>query len=153
MTHAMNNFFKNLFKSAQTEHSPEQHQHQLQLITATLLVEISKADFEQDEVELKRIHQVLKQHFALNEQETHELIQQAHQHSDKLTSLQHMTRQLNESVSQQDKINIIELMWQIVYADGEKDCYEEHLMRQVSDLLYVSHAHFIQARHKAENNA
>ena len=48
------------------------------------------------------------------------------------------------------KRRVVEMMWQMVYADGEKDHYEEHLLRQVADLLYISHAEFIQARHKAE---
>jgi len=143
------NFFKKLFNTP-SETSDQISPHQLQLITATLLIEVSKADFSQDQTELSRIHNLLQNHFDLNKEEVDILIEQAQQHSDKVTSLQHMTRELNESMSQQDKVKVIELMWQVVYADGEKDCYEEYLMRQVSDLLYVSHEHFIKARLKAE---
>jgi len=143
-------FFNTLFGDVKTSQSKETSEHQLQLITATLLIEVSKADFSQDENELDRISQLLKDHFKLSPSEVSVLIEQAQQHSDKVTSLQHMTRELNETMSQTDKIKVIELMWQVVYADGEKDCYEEYLMRQVSDLLYVSHEHFIKARHKAE---
>ncbi len=146
----MNNFFKNLFQATTDEKAPASTEHQLQLITATLLIEISKADFSQDGVELARINDLLKNHFDIQHHEVELLIKQASEQSDKLVSLQHLTRELNETLSQQDKVTIVELMWQVVYADGVKDCYEEQLIRQVSDLLYVSHAHFIQARHKAE---
>ena len=44
------------------------------------------------------------------------------------------------------------MMWQLVYADGEKSHYEEHLIRQVADLLYLSQGEFIQARHLAETD-
>lgn len=143
-------FFDKLFGETESPKANVTTEHQRQLITATLLIEVSKADFEQDDAELSHINHLLKDHFDLNQLEVNTLIALAQQHSDKVTSLQHLTRELNETLSQQDKIKIIELMWQVVYADGEKDCYEEYLMRQVSDLLYVSHEHFIKARHKAE---
>jgi len=44
-------------------------------------------------------------------------------------------------------------MWQLVYADGDKSHYEEHLIRQVADLLYLSQGEFIQARHLAEEGS
>jgi len=144
-------FFDTLFSQADTSESSEINEHQRQLITATLLIEVSKADFDQDDVELNHISQLLKSHFSLSQTEVSTLISLAQQHSDKVTSLQHLTRELNETLTQQDKITIIEMMWQVVYADGEKDHYEEYLMRQVADLLYVSHEHFIKARFKAES--
>jgi len=143
------NFFKSIFSPSKDTEEPIA-KNQLQLVTATLLIEVSKADFSQDETELEHIKKLLREHFKLISIEVDDLIAHAQTHSDKVTSIQHMTRELNETLSQQDKIRIIELMWQVVYADGEKDRYEEHLMRQVSDLLYVSHEHFIKARHKAE---
>ena len=51
------------------------------------------------------------------------------------------------------KLRVVQMMWQMVFADGEKDHYEEHLIRQVAELLYLSHSEFIQARHKAEAEA
>ena len=56
-------------------------------------------------------------------------------------------------MAQGEKVAVIELMWRVVYADGEKHHYEEHLLRQVAELLYVSHADFIRARHQAEDAA
>jgi uncharacterized tellurite resistance protein B-like protein len=44
-------------------------------------------------------------------------------------------------------------MWQLVYADGDKSHYEEHLIRQVAELLYLSQEEFIRARHMAEDSA
>ena len=51
------------------------------------------------------------------------------------------------------KVRVVEMMWQLVYADGDKDRYEEHLIRQVAELLYLSHAEFIQARLQAEGES
>ena len=77
---------------------------------------------------------------------------QARESSDKLVSIQHITRLLNEQFDASMKVRVVEMMWQVVYADGVKDHYEEHLIRQVSELLYLPHSKFIQARHKAEQS-
>ena len=128
-------------------------EHALQLATATLLIEICRADFREQKVEQERMRDLLQQQFSLQDGELDELMQQAREKADALVSLQHITRLLNENFDQDTKIRVIEMMWQLVYADGVKDHYEEHLMRQVAELLYVPHAAFIQARHKAEEIA
>ena len=128
-------------------------EHALRIATATLLIEISRADFHEQESEIKMMRQLLLEQFDLGDSELDELMQQASERADKLVSLQHITRLLNEQLDQDMKIRVVEMMWQVVYADGVKDHYEEHLIRQVAELLYVSHAAFIQARHKAEEIA
>ena len=128
----------------------EQPQMAVELATAVLLVEASRADFCQDQAELAAIRSALLEHFSLGDDEVDTLLRNAHDESAQLVSLQHITRLLNEQISQQDKVRVIELMWRVVYADGDKHHYEEHLLRQVAELLYVSHADFIRARHLAE---
>lgn len=125
-------------------------EHALRVATAVLLVEVIRADFRVDRSEQQRLRQLLAQQFVLADDELDALIEQAQSDADDLVSLQHITRLINEHYDHAMKLRVIEMMWQMVYADGEKDHYEEHLMRQVADLLYVSHAEFIQARHKAE---
>ena len=122
----------------------------IDLATAVLMIEVSMADFSQDEQELASIRKLLLAHLSLAEEEVDTLLQNAHEEADRLVSLQHITRMMNEQLDQAAKVRVIELMWQVAYADGEKHHYEEHLLRQVADLLYVSHADFIQARHRAE---
>ena len=72
--------------------------------------------------------------------------------ADRLVSIQHITSLLNQHYEHAMKLQVVEMMWQLVYADGDKDHYEEHLIRQVAELLYLSHGEFIQARHKAEES-
>jgi len=122
----------------------------LDLATAVLMIEVSMADFSQNEQELVSIRELLLAHLSLSEEEVDTLLQNAHEEADRLVSLQHITRLMNEQLDQSAKVRVIELMWLVAYADGEKHHYEEHLLRQVAGLLYVSHADFIQARHRAE---
>ncbi len=132
------------------ETSPADMEHALRVATAVLLVEVTRADFIVDPSEKQRLRELLRQQFNLSAQELDALQEEAEADADRMVSMQHVTRLLNEHYDHAMKRRIIEMMWQLVYADGEKDHYEEHLIRQVADLLYVSHSEFIQARHKAE---
>ena len=132
------------------ETTPEDMEHALRVATAVLLVEIARADFVVETVERQRLRQLLKQEFQLTEVELDALLEEAEADADRLVSIQHTTRLLNEHYDHAMKRLVVEMMWRLVYADGEKSHYEEHLIRQVADLLYLSQNEFIQARHNAE---
>ena len=132
------------------ETSPADIEHALRVATAVLLVEVARADFIIDPSEKLRLRELLEQQFNLSAQELDALLEEAEADADRLVSIQHVTRLLNQHYDHAMKRRVVEMMWQLVYADGEKDRYEEHLIRQVADLLYLSHSEFIQARHKAE---
>ncbi|MDH3388842.1 MAG: TerB family tellurite resistance protein [Gammaproteobacteria bacterium] len=133
--------------------SPVDLEHALRVATAVLLVEVTRADFVVQPAEKARLRQLLERQFALTGEELDALLDEAEADADRLVSTQHITRLINQHYDHAMKVRIVEMMWQMVYADGEKDHYEEHLIRQVADLLYVSHAEFIQARHKAESDS
>jgi uncharacterized tellurite resistance protein B-like protein len=132
------------------ETTPEDMEHALRVATAVLLVEIARADFVVEPVERQRLRQLLEQEFQLTGTELDALLEEAEADADRLVSIQHTTRLLNEHYDHAMKRRVVEMMWRLVYADGEKSHYEEHLIRQVADLLYLSQSEFIQARHNAE---
>jgi uncharacterized tellurite resistance protein B-like protein len=146
----MKSLLKKLFQPNPSTENRFDGEHALRVLTAALLIEVSRADFEQDDSELAQMRLLLAKQFSLGDVELDELMDQAHQEADDLISLQHITRLLNEQFDQPMKKRVIEMMWQVVFADGVKDHYEEHLIRQVAELLYVPHSDFIRARHKAE---
>ena len=148
----MKSILNKLFQSSESQSSSIDQEHALRVATATLLVEISRADFVVQQSEIDRMGQLMAQQFSLNQTEQDELMIQAREGADKLVSIQHITRLLNENFDAPMKLRVVEMMWQVVYADGVKDHYEEHLLRQVCELLYVPHSKFIQARHKAEQS-
>lgn len=132
------------------ESDPINLEQALRVATAVLLIEVTRADFIVRTSEKARMRQLLEQQFGLSAAELDALMDEAEADADRLVSIQHTTRLLNEHYDHAMKLRVIEMMWQLVYADGAKDHYEEHLIRQVADLLYISHSEFIQARHKAE---
>jgi uncharacterized tellurite resistance protein B-like protein len=141
---------KKIFLTSELQTQQFDPEYALRVSTATLLVEVCRADFQEQESEIDRMRELLAEQFSLNAIELDELMLEAQEGADRMVSLQHITRLLNEQFDQSMKLRVIEMMWQVVYADGVKDHYEEHLIRQVSELLYVPHSKFIQARHKAE---
>jgi len=146
----MKTILNRLFQSSELQSQPFDQEHALRISTATLLIEVCRADFQEQESELDQMRRLMAEQFSLTDTELDELMLQARESADKLVSLQHITRQLNEQFDASMKIRVVEMMWQVVYADGAKHHYEEHLIRQVSELLYVPHSMFIQDRHKAE---
>lgn len=132
------------------ETSPADMEHALRVATAVLLVEVTRADFIVEASEKLRLRELLEQQFGLSTPELDALLAEAEDDADRMISIQHVTRLLNEHYDHAMKLRIVEMMWHLVYADGHKDHYEEHLIRQVADLLYLSHGEFIRARHKAE---
>ena len=148
----MKSILGKIFQSSEPQSSNFDQEHALRVATATLLVEVSRADFVEQQSELDRMRQLMAKQFCLNQTELDELMNQAREGAEKLVSIQHITRLLNQNFDAPMKLRVIEMMWQVIYADGIKDHYEEHLIRQVCELLYVPHSKFIQARHKAEQS-
>ena len=62
--------------------------------------------------------------------------------------LYQFTSLIREHFSQEKKIKTIECLWTIAYADNHLDAHEEHLIRRIADLLYVTHQDFINAKHR-----
>ena len=136
-----------------TETSPEDVEHALRVATAVLLIEVVRADFIVEPSEQRRLRKLLEQQFQLSHSELDALLQEAEVDADRLVSIQHITRLLNQHYDHAMKQRVVEMMWRLVYADGDKSHYEEYLIRQVADLLYLSQTEFIQARHLAEAEA
>jgi uncharacterized tellurite resistance protein B-like protein len=60
---------------------------------------------------------------------------------------------INGSYTSQQKIELVELLWRVAYANEALHSHEEYLVRKVADLLYVPHSAFIATKHKARKSA
>ncbi len=125
-------------------------EHRLHLAAAALLVEMARADYEAHETEMQRIADVVRSAFDLDHEESDALLALAEQHATSATSLHGFTSLINEHWTLQKKIDLVELMWQIAYADTRIDKHEHHLMRKMVQLLYIPHADYVAARLRAK---
>ncbi len=128
---------------------PEQREHTLKLATAALLVEISRSDSQFQAEEKELIESQLRQRFDLNEDEAALLIGRANDQVEESVSLYEFTRPLNEELTREERTHILELLWEVAFADGVLDKYEEYYVRKIAELLYISQKDYIQTKHRA----
>lgn len=121
-------------------------QHRLHLATAALLVEMSRADGEVKKDEQAAVARAMRKAFDIGEAKTAELIQLAELEIADATCYHQFTSLINKNFSKQQKAQVVEMLWEVAYADAEMEKYEEHLLRRLADLLYVPHAEFIQSK-------
>ncbi len=136
---------KSLFEPARRA-TEEDRQYGLRLAAAALLVETARADFAQDPAEITRLGELLATALRLEAAEVSALVAAARDSVEEATSLYDYTRVINDHCTPEQKVQLVSAMWVVAYADGDADKYEEHLIRNVSDLLYVPHSHYIQCK-------
>ena len=127
-------------------------ERRLQMATAALMVEMLHVDERVTSEEDEKLRHILKQRFKLDTTEIEALIDLAHNEKHEATDYYSFTSLLNEHYTQQQKINLVEDLWQLAYADNKLDKYEEHLLRRLADLLHVPHRDFIRTKHKTLKN-
>ena len=147
MLHKLKDFFAVHMQMAEGE---DVNEHRLHLAAAALLVEIARADFQVDAVEEATISDLLVNTLDLAGHEVDELISLAHQESREAVALHPFTILINENYSNAQKLRLMTQLWRVAFADGRIDKYEEHMIRKIADLIYVSHKDFIRCKHEAE---
>ncbi len=137
-----------LFNKLKADNVETEEASELSHLAATaLLLELSKSDNNVDDVELNKILDIAKMKFKLSEQDASKLLEEAEQKNAESTSLYEFTEIINQSFDPAAKFELIKNMWTVAYADQTIDRYEDHLIRKVADLIYVSHSDFIRAKH------
>ena len=126
-------------------------EQQLQLATAALLIEMTRVDYEIKEEERQKVIEAVQEKFKLSHTETASLIQLAEAEARQATDYHQFTSLINKGFTPTQKERVIEYMWQVAYADGELDKYEQHLISKIADLLYVPHKVYIAAKHRAKS--
>tara|TARA_R110001592_G_scaffold217964_1_gene471858 strand:- start:758 stop:1201 length:444 start_codon:yes stop_codon:yes gene_type:complete len=121
------------------------------LAAVTLLVEVAKADHNLSSEEELKLSELVSKNFGKGDQDVAELISLAISNAKEATSLYEFTSVINKNYSELEKFQLITNMWEIAYSDESIDKYEEHLIRKVADLIYLSHAKYIEAKHLANN--
>ncbi|MDX1593211.1 MAG: TerB family tellurite resistance protein [Gammaproteobacteria bacterium] len=119
----------------------------LELVTAALLVETARADFDDAPEELALVERLIATHFDLDDEAAADLLAAADTKVEDAVSLFEFTRLLNDRLDEPRKLRVLEMMWRVAHADGHVDKHEEHLLRRVADLLHLSHGDFVRLRH------
>ena len=120
----------------------------IQIATCAILLEIANSDEEFSDIEKENIISVLKRDFQLSDESANKLIEISNKEREKSTDMWHFTHRINENYSIEDKIQVIETVWKVVYADGKLDKHEDYLVHKLSTLLRLTHRQLIDAKIK-----
>ncbi len=120
----------------------------IRLATCVVLLEAARADNEFTDAERTHIVEVMQTRFELNNEEAHDLIEEATQLRDDSSDLWRFTHEINKAYPLAEKIAILEESWRIFYSDGTLDGHEDHLAHKLRNLLNLNHPQMIKAKMK-----
>jgi uncharacterized tellurite resistance protein B-like protein len=108
------------------------------LAAAALLVHAAAIDGAIPDVAREKLHALVKQRFALDDAQTDELLAGATEAERQSIDLYQFTARLNRLLDERGRARVVEMLWQIVYADGVVTEFEDNLVSRAADLLHIS---------------
>lgn len=110
---------------------------ELELALTALLIEVAYSDDHFDEPERAVIARLIERRFNLSASDARELLAAGKAAAAESVELFHFTRIINERLSFEERVELVEMLWEVAYADGVLDEYEDSLLRRVGGLIYV----------------
>ena len=145
MVRSLKKFFDKYIQPAQDK-PDEVSEHSLQLATAALLIEMMRADATVQENEQETVIKAIQSKFGLGREETQTLLQLADEEIGKASGYYAFTSLINKGFPYQQKVRVIEHLWEVAFSDAELEKHEEHMVRKIADLIYIEHRDFIAAK-------
>jgi uncharacterized tellurite resistance protein B-like protein len=126
-------------------------QHRILVATCALLVEMAAIDGEFTSEERDVILHAMRSTYGMNGDEAASIMEAAREELKGSIDLWQFARLINEAFSEEEKIRVIETVWNVVYADHRLDGHEDHLVHRLADLLHLSHRQLIDAKIRVKN--
>ena len=136
-----------------TQGAPSGERHSIELATAALLVEVVRSDAGIAPNEQQAVLRAVREKFGLSDEEAQTLFRLAEDEVRTAHDYYQFTSLINRHFDQQRKQHVIELMWQVAYADAELAAHETHVLRRIAELLHVTHGDYIAAKMRARDAA
>jgi uncharacterized tellurite resistance protein B-like protein len=134
--------------------SPTAHEHKMfddtgyRLAATALLVHVISLDGEPSGVEKRKLHSLLESSFKLDPGTADQLIASATLVEGEAVDLYHFTSVIMRSVNEEDRLKIVEMMWELVYADGQVTEFEDNVVWRAADLRGVASRDRIDLKHR-----
>lgn len=126
--------------------------HDVLVAVCALFVEMARIDETFSPMEMETILSILKEKYGLSSEHAEALMAEAQKELDDSVDLWQFSHLINENYSEEEKIEILETLWRIVFIDGKMDRYEHYLMKKLKNLLRLSHDQLIDAKLKVLNS-
>ena len=143
--------FKKIFNGSKKEESAEDRELKLRVATSVILLEAATADSNFSPQEQEKIIEILKSRFQMNDESVKELIDESENERKNSTDLWYFTDLLNENLNNEEKYNLMELVWEVIYSDGTLDKFENYIAHKLLNMLNLDHSKFIELKMKVKN--
>ena len=142
---------KKMFGEGEADpHAPGQHTvDELHLAAAVLLVETARMDDTIGDDERDLIVDLVRSRFELSDEEVASVVELADEVAHNAVELSRFTSRVRDGFDHEERIEMVEMLWRVVYADGVVHDHEANLLRRVAGLLYVSDRENGEARKRA----
>jgi len=140
------NLLKNFFENKEIDKNSKESN--LELLCG-LMIEAANSDGDIGTEEIQKIRETLTNTFKENPEEIDSVLERSIQNSNNSKSLYYYSSKINKNYSDEKKIKLIEILWEIVLADGQLHDYESSIIRRLSGLLYISDINSGNARKRA----
>jgi uncharacterized tellurite resistance protein B-like protein len=118
----------------------------VRIAACALFLEMANIDNEFAEEERQQILSMLQDEFGVSQEHATEMAREAAAQLEGATDMWRFTNLVNENYSREEKSRVVELLWQVVYADGRLDAHEDYLMHRMGKLLRLTHRELIAAK-------
>ena len=139
---------KKIIGNGQTEKQKKISAGDTNLATCALLLELAHIDGKFSKKERNDITDIFKTRYSLSEEEVNELIKSSEAELENSIDLWKFTNVINQNYNLDEKLKVIETIWEIAYSDGKLEQHEDYLAHKVATLLRLSHKQLIDAKLK-----
>lgn len=126
--------------------------HDICIATGALFLEMANIDGEFSGPERENIISILKNDYDLSDEYAVALLEASHEELKGSIDLWQFTNLINQNYSMEEKLQIIESVWKIVYTDGRLDKHEDYLVHKIAKLLRLTHKQLIDAKVKVKES-
>ena len=151
MLNSLRTFFAEL--TSGEKHQSRFEENDYRLAAAALLVHAAGIDGKVSTAERDKLYAVIAQRFALDAEAAKDLIDKAIEAEHEAVDLYQFTSLINRALDEEGRCRVVEMLWQIVYADGHVSEFEDNLIWRAADLLHVSRHERIALRRRVAHEA
>ena len=143
--------FKNIFDGSNKEQNDGDRELKLRVATCVLLLEAATADSNFSSEEQEKIIQILKSRLQMDDTSVKELIDKSTMGKKNSTDLWYFTNLINENLDNEEKYDLMELVWEVIYSDGTLDKFENYIAHKLLNMLNLDHSRFIELKMTVKN--
>jgi uncharacterized tellurite resistance protein B-like protein len=149
----MLDLFKSIFEKSSDkgiERGSIDQQQKMTIATCVTLLEAVTADDILSDQELHKIIELLKSKYEMTDTQVNELIETSKKEREESADLWYFTNLINENLTVDEKYDLLEMIWKVIYSDGTLDKYENYIAHKLRNLLNLDHTKFIDIKLKVK---